>query len=353
MADYKISPPETFWPMLTGITVTVIIASSPVTVSALVIGLEHAVPGITAAGVFPDAHQPQQRLLTLHAIPTVLSVSPDHGPAIGGTAVTVTGTYFEATADCLFDGVAATAVVVVNSTTLTCITPEHAPGLVSISVSNDGVHYSELAAAYTYPALLNATPPYEVIAASFFTLWVAPVGTTFPDIDAEPDSSDWTLVGSSGPRNYTDAGVTVEHAQSIVLKRSLVRPGPRRAVRVDESLWIRVAIADLTLEQYRLALYAATLTTTPAGPGVVGSKHIGLSRGMTAARHALLVRGPSPYRADGALQYEIPVAVQAGTPQPIFRGDQPAALALAWQALIDPDALTADEQFGRLVAQVA
>ena len=55
--------------------------------------------------------------------------------------------------------------------------------------------------------------PYEVVAQPF-TLWVAPVGTAFPDVDTAPDGS-WTKVGTSGDLNYTEDGVTVTHSQSV------------------------------------------------------------------------------------------------------------------------------------------
>ena len=52
---------------------------------------------------------------TYIATPTVTSVSPNTGPASGGTAVTITGTNFAAGATVTFGGTAATNVVVTNS----------------------------------------------------------------------------------------------------------------------------------------------------------------------------------------------------------------------------------------------
>ena len=53
------------------------------------------------------------------------SVTPDHGPFAGGTPVTIAGAGFINGSTVEFDGVPATSVVVVNSTTITCVTPAH------------------------------------------------------------------------------------------------------------------------------------------------------------------------------------------------------------------------------------
>jgi hypothetical protein len=66
--------------------------------------------------------------------PTITGVSPSGGPAAGGTSVTITGTNFAAPATATFGGVAATNVVVVNSTTMTATTPAHAAGAVDVVV---------------------------------------------------------------------------------------------------------------------------------------------------------------------------------------------------------------------------
>lgn len=194
----------------------------------------------------------------------------------------------------------------------------------------------------------NNSQPYEIIAAPF-NVYIAPVGTAFPLIDADP-ADPWALVGSSGVLNYGDEGVTVSHAQSITKFRSAGDAGSRKVFRTEEDLTVRLMLADLTLEQYRLALNSNILTTVPPG-GEAGYKKIGLSRGFAVATVALLVKGPSPYAADMFMQYEIPRAAQSGNPEPVHaKKGSPAMLALAWDALVDTEADTPDEYFGRLIA---
>ena len=60
---------------------------------------------------------------TYVAPPTVTSVSPNNGPTAGGTAVTITGANFATGATVTFGTMAATNVVVNNSTTITATTP--------------------------------------------------------------------------------------------------------------------------------------------------------------------------------------------------------------------------------------
>jgi hypothetical protein len=194
--------------------------------------------------------------------------------------------------------------------------------------------------------------PLEVLAAPF-TMYVAPVGTAFPDVDETPDSSDWTLVGAAGPLNYDEAGINVEHAQSMAFWRSLGDAGSRKVFRSSEDLKIGLMLVDVTPEAYSFALNGNSVTTTPAGAGTPGTKKIGLSRGFTVDTRAVLLRGPSPEMEDGVMQYECPRAAQTGEPKPVYTKDKPAMLQIEWTALVDPDAADPSEYFGRIVVQTA
>ena len=93
--------------------------SGPVTVTAAIGGQS----GSLASG------------FTYVVIPTVSSVSPNVGTTAGGTGVTITGTNFDVGATVMFGATAATNVVVVNSTTITAITPLGAAGAVTVTVT--------------------------------------------------------------------------------------------------------------------------------------------------------------------------------------------------------------------------
>lgn len=82
--------------------------------------------------------------------PAVSAVSPKSGPTTGGTAVTITGTGFQAGATITFGGTAATSAVVVSSTRITAVTPAKATGKVAVAVINPDNQSSSLANGFFY-----------------------------------------------------------------------------------------------------------------------------------------------------------------------------------------------------------
>ena len=70
--------------------------------------------------------------------PTVTAISPASGTALGGTAVTISGTNLTGATTVTIGGAAATNVVVVNATTITAVTPAGATGTASVLVTTPG-----------------------------------------------------------------------------------------------------------------------------------------------------------------------------------------------------------------------
>lgn len=199
---------------------------------------------------------------------------------------------------------------------------------------------------------MENTAPYEIISTPFTAYW-APVGTAFPDVDEAPGGS-WTKIGTNGDLNYAEDGVTVQHEQDVSMFRALGSTGPRKAFRNSERQVVGFTLMDLSLEQYRQSLNQNTVTTTAAGVGSPGTKDIGLSRGLSVTEMALLLRADISPAGDGfAMQYEIPRAVEIGSPEVVFRNGEPAGLALEFETLEDTSASTEAERFGRLVIQTA
>jgi len=92
-------------------------------------------------------------LFTYIAPPTLGNVSPASGPTTGGTSVTLTGTSFTGATSVSFDGLAATNMVILSATQITCTTPAHAVGPVSVIVTNQvGSNAANTAFSYTVPA---------------------------------------------------------------------------------------------------------------------------------------------------------------------------------------------------------
>jgi subtilisin-like proprotein convertase family protein len=92
--------------------------------------------------------------------PTVASISPISGDKGGGTTVTIKGTKFGGTTAVTFGGQPATNVTVVDSTTITAVTPAHAPGSVDVIVTTNGTTLPPLATQFTYGGT-NPIPPTQ------------------------------------------------------------------------------------------------------------------------------------------------------------------------------------------------
>jgi hypothetical protein len=193
--------------------------------------------------------------------------------------------------------------------------------------------------------------PYEVFSAPF-VVYYAPVGEAFPLVDVAP-AGNWTQIGTSGVLNYGDAGVIVQHSQDFEEWYAGGDVGLRKVFRTKEKQIVKFTLVDITLEQYRLGLNMNAITTVAAGSGTAGYKKIGLSRGNNVAQRAILVRGQaSPYGDQMGMQYEIPIAFQTGSPEVVYgKKGTPSDLSLEWTTVIDPNAPSADQYYGRLVVQ--
>lgn len=100
-----------------------------------------------------------------HGGPTLLvlrltAIAPAKGSSFGGTAVTISGAGFGSTATVTIGGLAATNVAVLNSTTISATTPQHAIGGSDVVVTTDGMT-ATMTGGFTFesPATGPNTPP--------------------------------------------------------------------------------------------------------------------------------------------------------------------------------------------------
>src|SRR2546427_822204 len=106
---------------------------------------------VTVSGQPSGANPGDQ--FTYIAPPSVSVVSPTSGPASGGTAITISGTGFDASATVTVGGTAATGVSVVSATQLSATTPAHAAGAADVVVTVGGQSSATSAAdQFTYVA---------------------------------------------------------------------------------------------------------------------------------------------------------------------------------------------------------
>lgn len=184
----------------------------------------------------------------------------------------------------------------------------------------------------------------EIVAAPL-EIWLAPVNTAFPEVDTAP-AGPWAKLGTSGDKNYTEAGVSVTHSQTINTFRPAGSTAARKAWRTAEELLIDFELVDLSSAQYAKVLNNATVSQEAAGIGDPGQDDFNLLQGVDVALFALLARGLSTYDASLAAQYQVPIVYQAASPKPVFMKGNPAGLAIQFAALED-DTLG----FGKLVIE--
>ena len=127
--------------------------------------------------------------------PVVNSVTPNSGTTAGGTSVTISGNQFSANASVDIAGLAATSVVVVNSTTITANTPAHAPGTFDLVVRNSDGQTATLNGGYTF-----ITPTETILLTDDFNNGVL-----------DPAKWDRDNLWSG----FTDASITVTETQSL------------------------------------------------------------------------------------------------------------------------------------------
>ncbi|MBL7153766.1 MAG: S8 family serine peptidase [Phycisphaerae bacterium] len=83
-------------------------------------------------------------------VPTLSSVTPNHGPTTGGTSVTLSGVLFQDGASVLFGGVLASDIVVLSANQITCTTPPHFPAMVDVKIVNPDETETILLSGFQY-----------------------------------------------------------------------------------------------------------------------------------------------------------------------------------------------------------
>ena len=96
--------------------------------------------------------------------PFIASVAPGQGTIVGGTPITISGAYFTGATSVTIGGAPATNMIVVSSTTITAVTPAHAAGSVSITITTPS-RTTTLQNAFSYASssILSIVPNSGVV----------------------------------------------------------------------------------------------------------------------------------------------------------------------------------------------
>lgn len=167
-------------------------------------------------------------------------------------------------------------------------------------------------------------------------VYVAPLGTEFPDIDEAPDTG-WVLVGTGGDLNYGEEGVTLRKNVTSNRIRTLGSTLTRKVAISEMDFQVEYPVVDLSAEEMALAYGTDPddITDTAAGAGVAGTKSFALSTDPVPLERAVLVRvgqSASMGRA-GNTDWQIARAAFVGTAETTFNKTTGAAVNHIWEAI--------------------
>lgn len=174
---------------------------------------------------------------------TIGGVTPSQGCFIGGTAITITGTYLDSASAVIIGGVPATSFTAINPTTLTAITPAGAVGAATLQVTTAA---GTLTAAhpFTYmPPSVNSLLPNQGVPAggSLITISGAYLGTTTSVTIGGSPANGVTVIDANTLTFVTPPGV-LGPADVVIsgAKGTTTIPGGFRYVTVVAPAWSTV-----------------------------------------------------------------------------------------------------------------
>ena len=159
---------------------------------------------------------------TANPAPTVTAITPNSGPSGGGNSVTISGTGFALGATVALGGTPASAVNVVNSSTITAVAPAHAAGTVDVAVTNTDGQSGTLTGGYTYTSLAGISFVQANAGPSTLQAWNSSVSVAYPSVQT---AGDLNLV-AVGWGDTTSAITSVTDSQGNVY---LPAVGPTKA----------------------------------------------------------------------------------------------------------------------------
>lgn len=198
--------------------------------------------------IFPAATQPPA--------PAVSAVSPPSGSTTGGTAVTITGTGFQAGATVTFGGTPATSVTVVSSTRITAVTPARSTGKVAVAVTNPDSQSSSLANGFFY------APPASI--SDFYTVTPCRVVDT--------RSTHAPVMSPSQIRTFAVAGTCgiPASAKAVVVNVTSVGPGAAGNFQVFPGNAFPMGTSVVNFGAGQVRASSATLMLSTDGSGTLG-----------------------------------------------------------------------------------
>ncbi|WP_051235942.1 midcut-by-XrtH protein [Ottowia thiooxydans] len=207
-----------------GIAAASVVVINPTTITAITPAHPAGVVDVAVTTPSGSALAPQSYTYMLP--PTVAQVSPNSGSTTGGTSVTLTGSGLSAATGVTFDGISATSVNLVDSTTITAITPAHAAGTVDVTVTTpSGVAPAPQSYTYMLPPTVAQVSPSSGSTAGGTSVVLtgtgltAATGVTFGGIPASTfivnSSTSITAIAPAHVAALVDVAVTTPSGSAL------------------------------------------------------------------------------------------------------------------------------------------
>jgi large repetitive protein len=183
----------------------------------------------------------------IETAPTVTGVSPASGPAVGGTAVAITGTNFTGATSVSFGGLAAASFTVNSATSITAISPA-GTGTVDVVVTTPGGASATFAAdRFTYiPTLTLSSSPLPAATAE----------TAY--------SRTLTASGGTAPYTYAVTSGALPAGMSLNPTTGALSGTPTAAGSFNFTVTVTDHSGSEVMAAYSLTVSAPTITVSPA-----------------------------------------------------------------------------------------
>ncbi len=238
----------------------------------------------------------------------VSSIDPDSGPTAGGTAVTISGTGFEAGAVVTIGGVGASEVVVVDDSTITAVSGTHAAGTVDVEVTSPGGDVATLAGGFTFfaPPSVTGIDPNTGPAAGGTTVTI-----TGADFVA---GATVTIGGEAAVAEVLDSTTIVATAPPL---GGGVRPiDPRASTPVDVDVTNPDGQVDTLTNGFSYVPAPTVTSITPASGPQAGGTTITITGGDFHSGATVFVGGAAATSVSMVSATTITARTPAGEPGP-------------------------------------
>lgn len=181
-------------------------------------------------------------------------------------------------------------------------------------------------------------------------VYVAPVGTPCPEPDEQPPAP-WAMVGKRNMMSSDGLTITSETEREDI--EGALTTGILKSLIVKHTMQFEFSVMDFRLEVLSLAMEGHVVQQFPASSSSPGKVRIKSYIKPEPQYLAVLVRGYSPYSAEGCIQFWVPKADQRGNLNATANKGVAALVPLQFMAMMWEDAATDDDYYGWIEAYVA